>query len=97
MPYFAPIEVDEIAAKIELIRATLTVNFAKKNIIHRDVFWRNIGTYVDHHTGEERAAVYDMGRVTFQTDSDTHWVEDACNRLLSAASSDAKEESEEYY
>ena len=97
MPYFAPIEVDERAAKIELIRTTLTVNFAKKNNIHRDVFWRNIGTYVDHHTGEERAAVYDMGRVTFQTDSDTHWVEDACNRLLSAASSDAKEESEEYY
>jgi hypothetical protein len=94
MPYFAPIQEDERESKIGLVQDTLTINFAKNKMIHGDVFWRNIGTYMDD-CGKERAVVSDMGSVKFSnTAADSGWVEKECGRLLL---SETEEESEEYY
>jgi len=94
MPYFAPIQEGERESKIGLVHDTLTISFASKGMIHADVFWRNIGTYKDDR-GEEKAVVFDMGRVKFSdTAADSGWVEKECGRLLL---SETEEESEEYY
>ena len=55
-------------------------DFAKNSLMHNDVYWRNIGFYKDR-SGSEKAVVFDMGSVVDAENSDTTWVDTACQGL----------------
>lgn len=81
MPHFAQVRTEDRPSKVELVKAALEQDFVTHGLVHHDVYWRNIGIYTDKR-GDEKAVVFDMGAVRAFEESDTGWVETACQRLL---------------
>ncbi|KAL3919272.1 MAG: hypothetical protein SGILL_003835 [Bacillariaceae sp.] len=79
MPHFSAVLPVDRASKVALVKTTLLERFVTNNLVHGDVYWRNIGLYKDRQ-GKEHAVVFDMGSVSSGSQAD--WVEAACTQLL---------------
>lgn len=81
MPHFAVVQPVDRRTKIPLIRQTLESDFHQHGIVHEDVFWRNIGIYVDNN-GDEKIVVYDMGSVRPASQGESSsWIDTAIAAL----------------
>ena len=83
MPHFAAVKPDDRSNVLHLAEETLQANFASKGLVHKDVAWRNIGLYKDG--ADDKAVVFDLGRVRGRDKTDDNWVTDAIAKLRSEA------------
>lgn len=79
MPHFTAVLPVDRTSTVALVKTTLLERFVTNNIVHGDVYWRNIGLYTDKQ-GKEHAVVFDMGSVS--SGSHAEWVDAACTQLL---------------
>jgi hypothetical protein len=87
MPFLRPVEVERREGLLDKVKECLG-KFVDANCEHRDVAWRNIGTYIDSK-GEEQVVVFDMSSVIdvkpHSSDGSARWVEEAISELRSRA------------
>lgn len=99
MPPFSRVLPSEQQDNIGLVRDSLTGHFAERQLQHKDIYWRNIGTYKKKN-GKEYAVIFDMASVDSVEGGDTDWIEEACAKLSlpNAGENEGEEsESEEYF
>jgi hypothetical protein len=84
MPHFASVVREKRQEKLSLVKQALLDDFFKRELVHEDVSWRNIGTYIDRN-GMERVVLFDMGSVRLAAAGESNdWVDHAVSSLKSS-------------
>jgi len=81
MPHFCSVPEDERRTYFSSIEQLLRDKFHAAHLIHNDVRWRNIGTYLNRY-GESIVVLYDLQSVRESVNQTDNWIAEAMSNLF---------------